>query len=147
MKALALFDIDGTLADISHRRHLVEGNSSNWSEFFDLMGEDTPNKPIVDLYKTIKRSNEYKCILISGRPERYRSITEQWLVWNDIPFERLIMRPDGDTRPDHIIKEEVLDSLQECGEKIAFVIDDRQSVVNMWRRNGITCLQCADYKD
>ncbi len=142
-----LFDIDGTLADITHRRHFVENGGSNWKQFFELMGDDTPKESIVELYNTLARSGHYKCIIVSGRPERYRKITEQWLVWNAILVDEVIMRPDGDSRPDHEVKEDILRSLQGRNERIAFVVDDRKSVVDMWRRNGVMCLQCAEYDD
>ena len=33
-KPLYIFDLDGTLADISHRRHLVESAPKRWREFY-----------------------------------------------------------------------------------------------------------------
>ncbi|UTW54814.1 HAD family acid phosphatase [Kordiimonas sp. SCSIO 12610] len=143
MKPLVIFDIDGTLADISHRRHFVMGDNQNWAAFFKEMGDDTPNKPVVGLYQTLTVSNVYDLIIVSARPENYRLLTEQWLVWNGIEFDRLIMRPEKDYRPDTEIKKEILDLLLSEGREIAFVVDDRDSVVDMWRENGITCLQCA----
>jgi len=44
-----LFDIDGTLADINHRRHHVEGDNAHWHAFFEEMGTDTVNQPVVDM--------------------------------------------------------------------------------------------------
>jgi hypothetical protein len=52
------------------------------------------------------------------------------------------MRADKDHRADHIIKKEILDSFLAQGLDIAFTVDDRQQVVDMWRENNITCLQC-----
>lgn len=141
----ALFDIDGTLANIDHRRNILDENPHNWKDFFAAMGDDTPNLKIVDLYKLVWSSEEYECIIISGRPEQYRELTEQWFTWNSIPFDRLIMRPEKDQRADYVIKEEILNQLKAEGKEIAFVVDDRQSVVDMWRRNGITCLQCDNH--
>lgn len=140
-----LFDIDGTLANIDHRRPILEKDPHNWQDFFAAMGDDTPNKAVVDLYSLLWASEHHECIIVSGRPEDYRKVTEQWFIWNNIPFDRLIMRPKNDTRADHIIKEEILNTLLSEGKEIAFVVDDRQSVVDMWRRNGLTCFQCYDY--
>lgn len=145
MKRIVLFDIDGTLADIKQRRSILEENPHNWAQFFQLMGDDSPNQNIVELYSLIQSSQQYECIIVSGRPEQYRQLTEKWLTWNGIEFERLFMRQQDDNRADHIIKEEILDRLLSEGKEIAFVVDDRKSVVDMWRRRGLTCLQCADY--
>lgn len=144
MKPCVLFDIDGTLALIDHRRPLLDGEKPDWRTFNSKMGDDTPNRPVVELYKALWDSQKYQLILISGRGEEYRKITETWLIWNSIPFEELLMRPMNDFRPDTDIKKEILDQLRSEGKEIAFVVDDRNSVVDMWRRNGITCLQCAE---
>ena len=140
----ALFDIDGTLAQIDHRRPLLEGEHPDWKSFNKLMGDDIPNLPVVELYKTLWDSQKYQLFLVSGRGEEYRKVTETWLTWNTIPFERLLMRPRNDFRPDTDVKQEILDRLRSEGKEISFVVDDRNSVVDMWRKNGVTCLQCAD---
>ena len=139
-----LFDIDGTLADVEHRRLHLQGCRSDWKKFNSLMGSDVPNTPIVELYKTLWYSGKYELILVSGRGEEFRRITEVWLKSNLIPFDRLMMRPKRDFRADVEIKKEILDQLLSEGRSISFVVDDRNSVVNMWRENNITCLQCAD---
>jgi FMN phosphatase YigB (HAD superfamily) len=137
-----LFDIDGTLADIEHRRWHLDKDKPDWKSFNAEMGGDTPNAPIVALYNSLWNTGTYEMILVTGRNERSRVLTEQWLTWNNISFVEMIMRPDNDFRADHIIKEEILNRLLAAGKIIEFVVDDRQQVVDMWRRNGITCLQC-----
>ena len=142
MKQTVIFDIDGTLADIRHRRGFLEGERPDWNRFNAAMGDDTPNVPVVTLYKSLWETGQFDMVLASGRNEKHRRVTEQWLIWNEIPFERILMRADKDNRADHIIKQEILDMLLAEGRQIAFTVDDRQQVVDMWRRNGITCLQC-----
>lgn len=137
-----LFDLDGTLADIKHRRKFLEQSSPDWKSFNKMMGDDKPNLALVELYKSLWNSGEYELIVLTGRNEEYRNLTEQWLVWNEIPFSTLLMRADNNFRSDHIVKEEMLHFLQSSGKEILFVVDDRQQVVDMWRRNGIICLQC-----
>lgn len=143
-KPTILVDIDGTLADIAHRRTCLEEEPPNWAAFNDKMGDDTPNAPVVALYKTLWDSGKYDIILVSGRGEAHRKLTQTWLSWNEIPFDRLLMRPAKDNRADYIIKEEILEKLRAEGKDILFTIDDRDQVVEMWRKNGITCLQCAE---
>lgn len=137
-----IFDIDGTLADVRHRRAFLEQSPPDWKSFHAAMGDDTPNANIVLLYQTLWESGRFDLILVSGRHESSRALTEQWLIWNGMEFGRLLMRRDGDSRADHLIKEELLDQLLAEGRTIAFTVDDRQQVVDMWRRRGLTCLQC-----
>lgn len=137
-----IFDIDGTLADIEHRRVFLTEDRPNWTRFNASMGEDTPNVPIVDLYKTLWASGAYDLQIVTGRNEAFRKVTETWLTWNEIEFNRVLMRADKDNRPDNIIKGEILERLRKEGRDIAFAVDDRQQVVDMWRANGVTCLQC-----
>lgn len=139
---VVIFDLDGTLANINHRRIHLSTTNTDWKAFNSAMGDDVPNKPIVDLYKTLWDSQRYQLVIVSGRSDEYRKFTEQWLSWNEIPFSELIMRKKGDSRSDHIVKEEILKQIQSLNKEIAFVVDDRQQVVDMWRSNGITCLQC-----
>jgi hypothetical protein len=59
------------------------------------------------------------------------------------PFQ-LLMRPLGDNRPDEIVKEEMYELHIRGKYNVALVLDDRQKVVDLWRRLGLTCLQVAD---
>ncbi len=140
-----LFDIDGTLACIDHRRHFLDEEPRNWAAFFDGMLYDVPNQPVVNLYRVIRASKQYHCVIVTGRPELYREPTKRWLADNNISFDKLIMRKSDDRRPDYVVKQEMLGELLTQGASIEFVVDDRQSVVDMWRDHGLTCLQCADY--
>jgi len=143
-KKVVIFDIDGTMADNSHRQCYVAGGRREWEKFFSLMGEDLPVMPIIELCRVLYLSGQYEMLIFSGRPERYRALTEQWLTWNKVPCLPLTMRKNGDYRSDAEVKEEMLQVLQAKGKEIAFVVDDRNTVVEMWRTHGIVCLQCAE---
>ena len=62
-------------------------------------------------------------------------------MYNYVPYHILLMRKEGDYRDDAIVKKELGAKVAEMGT-ILFAIDDRQRVVDMWRENGIVCLQC-----
>jgi len=83
-------------------------------------------------------------ILVSGREEKFRAPTEVFLKKHGIKHYGLFMRPTGDFREDSIVKEEIY--RKEILEKVnvKFVLDDRDRVVEMWRRLGLTCLQVAE---
>ena len=142
-----IFDIDGTLSNLNGREKFLHNGEKDWKNFNNNMDKDLPNIPIVELYCTLYNSKKYELILISGRQERFRKVTEAWLTWHQIPFDILLMRDDEDFRHDFEVKQDILKCLQAKGKEILFTVDDRQSVVDMWRTNGITCLQCkkGDY--
>lgn len=141
-----IFDIDGTLADASHRLHHITGGKRDWDAFFGTMGDDTPVEPICDLLTYL--IDKTAIVLCSGRPETYRGVTEAWLHRAGIVgYDALYMRPAGDFRPDHIVKAQLLAGMREDGFEPWLAIDDRPSIVAMWRENGITCLQCRDWDE
>jgi len=141
-----LFDIDGTLSDVSHRRHFIENGNQDWVAFFAAIPEDDPIEPIVELARLLIRSGDKAVLLVTGRPERTRSDSVEWLRRHGVEIDfqsRLLMRKDGDGREDHVVKREMLDEIRNAGFEPVLVFDDRQSVVDMWRSQGIRVAQMA----
>lgn len=143
------FDIDGTVADRTHRRRFVTTKPKNWKAFNEAMLDDQPIMPIIKLAGTL-HSVGHQVFFQSGREgsAKHRTNTEAWLaahvgVWTrDVP---LFMRRAKDFRADYIVKEEILDELiiPHFGRQPDLIFDDRNSVVEMWRRRGIQCCQVA----
>ena len=138
-----IFDMDGTLADVAHRRHHVQKKPKNWPAFNAAMREDAPNTPIIEMARVFADAG-WDVLICTGREERYRRVTEEWLSRHAVPYARIYMRPTGDYRPDHVIKMEILDAIRAQGFDPHISVDDRNSVVAMWREAGLTCLQCAE---
>lgn len=137
---IIIIDLDGTMCNISHRVHHVEGMTPDWDAFFADIDKDPPH----DWCKKLCNTYEFNCYdiyLVSGRPSRYREVTEKWLEKHDIHYTCLFMRLEGDRRADDIVKREILHS-SIPKERVEFVVDDRESVVKMWREEGLICLQC-----
>jgi hypothetical protein len=86
----------------------------------------------------------HEIIVVSARNERHRTVTENSLNVAGVFRSALFLRPDGDFRTDSEFKQEVLDSLIANDWKPDLVFDDRNQVVNMWRQNGLTCVQVAE---
>jgi len=86
-----IFDIDGTLADIEHRRGFLDGNRPDWRRFNAAMGEDAPNLPIVNLYRVLWASGVYDLQIVTGRNEAFRKVTETWLTWNEMTVSRWLI--------------------------------------------------------
>jgi predicted kinase len=51
------------------------------------------------------------------------------------------MRAEGDYRADTIVKKEMLDFIRSQGHNVRLVVDDRPSVVQMWKSQGLTVLE------
>lgn len=134
-------DLDGTLSDARHRRHFMDQDPPHWKGFYDALGDDPINKNVHHLI-----SNWQTVILLSGRPSDYRYITEVWLALNHVRYEKLLMRTAGDYRKDHIIKAEIYREQIEPHYDVQLVLDDRASVVEMWRGLGLECWQVAEGK-
>jgi FMN phosphatase YigB (HAD superfamily) len=139
-RKMVLVDMDGTLADVRHREHFVRQKPKRWKAFFEAMEKDPPNQAIAEWVRNLVP--DYEVVILSGRPAEYGERTMAWLRRNNIPFSAILMRRSGDRRPDYIVKKEILDTLDR--QAIAFVIDDRASVCDMWRANGIRCFQIAE---
>lgn len=143
MKAI-IIDLDGTLCNVSHRVHHIQKEPKDWQGFFDACVDDTPNPAIVELYDMASFYG-YCIIYVSGRPETHRAQTQAWLKLHCVEFYMLLlMRPAGDYRPDHEVKRELYEQHIAGKYEVLFVVDDRASVVRMWRSLGLTCLQCAE---
>jgi predicted kinase len=139
-KKIVICDIDGTLADCSHRLHYIQKEPKDWGSFLSEVEvlKDTPNEFIVK-WLNVLYTEEYCIVIMSGRAIDKSGIgTVSWLRKCNIPYDFLFMRNRNDFREDYIVKEELL-SYMPIGQ-IEFVIDDRMSVIrNCWRKNGIKC--------
>jgi len=143
MKAV-IFDIDGTLSIVGDRVKYLQQEPKNWDAFYEACDEDLPNTPIVKLSSVLKCSGRYfgyEFILLTGRRESVREKTKRWLADQDIAYDYLLMRPDGDFRHDTVLKPELIAPL-DITEAIIF--EDRDSMVKKWREMGYTCLQVAE---
>src|SRR5205085_11743589 len=107
---IVIVDIDGTIADVRHRLHHIQGpRKKNWKAFFEAMDRDTPIEPIIEQVRDLARTNEI--VIITGRPQSYEKRTIAWLEKHGVPFSRLLMRRSGDHRQDFVAKEDLLREL------------------------------------
>lgn len=128
-----IVDIDGTVALRWEGRDIYDGS---------LAHMDHPNDPVV---RAVWHALESGCKIVfcSGRDERDREVTEQWIRAYITGNFELHMRPEGDRRKDAIVKRELFDNHIRDRFNVLYVLDDRNQVVDMWRDLGLTCLQVA----
>jgi hypothetical protein len=133
-----IVDIDGTLA-------FMDGRGPYDDSKIDT---DLPNKPVIKLVNQLRRFGA-EVIIVSGRqntPECYAA-TLDWLDRYMFGTYRLFMREAGDTRKDAVVKKEIFDSRIKDKYYIQFVLDDRNQVVDMWRKElNLPCFQ-VNYGD
>ena len=142
MTKVIVFDIDGTLANIEHRRSYVATKPKNWRAFNAGIPNDTPHDDIVQLARMFHRNLD-TVILCSGRGEESRDVTETQMIHFNVSYRKLFMRPAKDHRPDDLIKVELLQQIRiEFGNPYLW-FDDRSRVVNAIRAEGVRVLQVA----
>ncbi len=142
-----IFDIDGTLADCSHRLPHIQKEPKDWQAFFAACDRDAPIAHMVELARDLLNARR-TIVYVSGRSDECREATEQWLADNGLIEDedglRLYMRAAGDHRDDDILKTEILRDLVNDGYEPVMAFDDRDRVVAAWRANGVPCAQVAE---
>lgn len=130
---IVIVDVDGTLINSGPcaEKWLKPANAeNNWDEFFRCGHESNAIYAVQTWVKAL--TPDYKVIICSGRSDYYSGQTTAQLKRNGIPFDHILMRRESDHRPDTMVKQEILNLLPK--QQIAFIIDDRQSVCDMWRK-------------
>ena len=164
-----VFDIDGTLADATHRLHfikkppfLIDGSPNpekpDWDGFLadEQVGKDLPMPATWNLLTKFLHSDRDRVIFITGRSDKTRDMTEEWLcdtdcnirasaAWQLIEFGMdIYMRKEGDRRESHVVKRELLHKARFDGYNPELVFEDRRSEARMWREEGLLCCHVAE---
>lgn len=153
-----VFDIDGVLADCSHRLHYIQGDDKDYDKFYsdEEILKDKVLKSGKTLFNAIERSISEDCrnkhyyneigefskvriVFITGRNESCYTATEKWL-WDNIinTAVSIYMRPENDYRPAHEVKKDLIE--KHIGfENILFAFDDDNQVDEMYKKHGVMC--------
>ncbi len=151
MKPLYIFDLDGTLALIDHRRYILEdiNDPQRWRKFYAECDKDKPNVPVIETMNRLRNAGA-EVWIFSGRSDEVREKTVRWIV-NHTSFmtdeldTALIMRKLGDYTKDDDLKRQWFDAmLIDDRQRLVAAFDDRSRVVSMWRASGVACFQVAD---
>jgi predicted kinase len=126
-------DIDGTLA-------LHGGLRGPYD--MEKCESDLVNGPVASALAVYANAGD-RVILLSGRQEEVRPHTERWLAVHGIRYDELWMRAAGDFRGDDIVKAELFDAHVRHRFAVRHVWDDRDRVVALWRKMGLSCWQVS----
>ena len=137
-----IFDVDGTLMDISHRKKFVEQRPKDWNSFREETSNDKPFTEIFAVAIALQKAG-HRIIIATGRNRSHRAITLKQLFANGLVFEQIYMRSDNDYRQDYVLKKELLQKMRANGFNPKMVFDDRSSVIQMWRDEGLKAIQVA----
>ena len=129
-----IVDIDGTLA------HIPEGGRSPYDG--TRVHEDILDEAVARVVSVLSETSHI--VIMSGRDEEFRTVTEKWLDDNGVARDALFMRPVGDRRKDHVVKLELFDRHVRGVWDVKGVFDDRNRVVEMWRSIGLKCFHVAE---
>jgi predicted kinase len=131
-----IVDIDGTLATMSGR------SPYEW----DRVHEDSPVAAVIDAVRSA-RSSGHEILVTSGRDSGCREITRNWLVTH-LGFDdfKLFMRAEKDQRQDDLVKYELFNKNIRYNYNVKYVLDDRDQVIRMWRKLGLSTFQ-VNYGD
>lgn len=154
-----LFDIDGVLADWSHRLHFIKRQNwqdiflPDWDAFYAAMPDD-PVLPGAIIYNLLvgqsrflhrqvslgKAACEYPVVdCVTCRPEKMRCVTVDWFERNGLLQPRVIhMRRDDDMRPHHEIKVEIWKKHYERVETVLAIFDDNAETIAAFKELGVT---------
>jgi hypothetical protein len=132
-RPIAIVDLDGVVADVRHRLHFLQGKPKDWDRFFAAAPAD-PAHP-EGLAVVARLADDHEIVFVTGRPDRLRRDTVEWLRTYGLGEHRLFMRPDGDRRPAAQVKRELVTALARDRE-IGIVVDDDELVLDALRDAG-----------
>lgn len=153
-RPVVLCDVDGTLANLEHRKHFIAGENRQYHDFFGNVILDTPILDVI--HRVEKLAEENDIWIVSGRPDfhvegdnvhRVGADTIEWLENHKVPFKHIFMRRAGDRRPDTDVKREILNGQilrNITKDQIKLVVDDRPAIIRMWREEGLEVIDVGD---
>lgn len=134
-----IIDIDNTLSLGNKRFKLAEkpNGKTDWDIAHnpELVKQDEPNFPMVDLAKRYKRDG-FKIIILTGRPDSIQEATEFWLDKYGVEYDELYMR----TKREHYIKASTFKKTiyeMYIKDDIICAYDDDEEIIQMWNSLGI----------
>lgn len=136
MHKAVIFDIDGTLADSKHRLQYIEKKPKQWDKFYSEAINDKYIPAVYNKYKQYKKAG-HKIIILTGRSEVSRTVTEEWLHKKEIQYDLLLLCPDKLTNtPQHKVKETIIETLIPY-YKIIAAYDDNELMIPIYNKLDI----------
>ena len=134
-----LVDIDHTLSNAFWRNSMIGVEA--WDDYHAASIKD---KPFIKMIRLINRLNYvgYTIIALTGRTEKFRKLTIEWLVYNEVDINEILMRPDDCFIKNAAMKIQLIKQrFDGIYKNIHFLIDDNEDTCIAFSELGITTLQ------
>lgn len=147
----AIFDMDGTLCDVTSVRHHVNPNDPRFSgeKRFDLFHAGSidcpPNEMVVNLLLASQREG-LATIIVTARKAMWRYHTILWLHEHGLSYDELFMRADEDNRQDYLVKSDLLTEIRRRYNPV-LAVDDNPAVLALWDEHGIPTVRIPGWED
>jgi phosphoglycolate phosphatase-like HAD superfamily hydrolase len=135
-KPAVIFDMDGTLCDVtSVRHHILDRRRRNYHAFHYGSSFCPPIDWVADAARNYQR-NGFEPLIVTARRRMWRTLTVNWLETHEIPFTQIYMRAQDDDRKDKLVKSDILDLILESYD-VKHAFDDNPSIIELWRERDI----------
>lgn len=136
MRDAVIFDMDGTLCDVSSVRHLVDGDVKDFDAFHAASMDCPPHAAVADAARQA-RVDGRAVLVVTSRSAKWRDYTIKWLDRHDIGYDAVYLRIEADFRADDVVKADILKTIVNDGFHPVHAWDDSPDIIELWRANGI----------
>ena len=149
-----IVDLESVLTNDFHRReillrHLKRGeeipSADDWENYAQAADDDLGRSFGVILTQAL--SPRFNIAIMTGREERWRQLTEEWLITHDVSWCELHMRSIH--RPSESLPSLKAEWLKEffSDRFVMATIDGHRSTLEMFRAHGVVALQYFDNEE
>jgi FMN phosphatase YigB (HAD superfamily) len=136
LKPAIIFDMDGTLVDVtSVRHHILDRRRRNYYAFHYGSLFCPPIYWVADEVHNYRKVG-FEIIVVTARREEWRELTTNWLDTHGIPYTEIHMRGQNDDRKDKLVKGDILDRIL-VNYDVKHAYDDNPSIIELWRERDI----------
>jgi hypothetical protein len=119
----------------------------SWDEYHEAGARDNAFDHAIELINSLYMAG-YEIIAITGRNERFRKLTMDWFIENEVDIEEILMRPDGNFLKNGELKVELIrERFKGSYKQIHFLIDDNEGAILEFNKLGIATLQIRNVQE
>jgi len=131
---MIITDIDDVICDASWRKSLLP----DWDQYHSSSIDDKPHASVVIMLNAL-HDQGIKVWAMTGRPEKWRRITNGWFLKHKVRIDNLIMRPDDNRMTSPELKLHFMSMFKKSEGFL--ILDDRDDVITALRGAGYNVMQ------